>query len=414
VAGNIVTGRFARRDFESMALMETALDRKNLHTAVALFGAGDVDVKLAHAPNILLPTGDSKALALMAALVAFSRHHTGPLPGVVLEESGAYGFSDDPEEFKFATILPRAVLSRALDLPQNLLGALNEACKKGKSRDGLRHTLVALAGEQSCDSGTTYPGLPISEDVARAFLSIADGTGDGLEEAAAVCDVDPRLVEGLVLLSAARPCDDMLVDTQKLVANPGIETLFQWTGIPRVQGAALLGASKLDPDNSAFCSKALGLSSDIEPMVLKAMQTCCEVSCASYAEVYEGGFKALADCMGAMGTMFGVKDRRTAETCAIIMRLCQGDASPLKRCSNRLGVGLRVVPFLGAVSLLANAQPMDSNPGATDAWMEVRHGATATRRLAYVLRLDELKCYALVEAGRGLDRGCVSFSAYHV
>ena len=41
----------------------------------------------------------------------------------------------------------------------------------------------------------------------------------------------------------ATRADEHLVDTQKLVANTGISTLFQWTGIPRLQGAALLGAS---------------------------------------------------------------------------------------------------------------------------------------------------------------------------
>ena len=148
--------------------------------------------------------------------------------------------------------------------------------------------------------------------------------------------------------------------------------------LPRV----VLGAAKLDPANSAYISKGLGLSVDIDPAALRAMQACCEVSFASYPDSYAAGFKTLADCMGTLGTMFGVKDRRTAETCAIVVRLCQGDASPLKRCSNRLGIGMRTVPFLGAVALLANPQPLDGNPGATDEWMRSRHGATATRRLA--------------------------------
>ena len=67
------------------------------------------------------------------------------------------------------------------------------------------------------------------------------------------------------------------------------------------------------------------------------------------------GMNALTRVMGRLAITYNVKDRRAAEVSAIVVRLAQGDASPLKDFALRLGIGKRDVPFFAAVSLLFHA-----------------------------------------------------------
>ena len=107
--------------------------------------------------------------------------------------------------------------------------------------------------------------------------------------------------------------------------------------------------------------------------------------------------------MGPLALLYGVRDRR--EVATIIIRLCQGDASAIKENAQRLGIGLRDAPFFAALSLLGSPVPAIVEEGSDSDWIARRHAATATRRLAYCLRLDEKHCWLLIEAGRDLKRG---------
>lgn len=411
-------------------------------TACLLFGNSDKRIrdKLSRAPSLLLrnrnqllrPLSKKKTLARSsrqgascAALMAFIAHVVDPLPGVVAGEDGSYRLLDNTEATSVASIAPRDVLAYELDLPAPLLGALNESSVAATEDGGagLRLSLMGLLGQQVTHGGRVFPGIVgIAEDHARAILSIASGVIDGLEEAATRCDLDPRLVEGLAVLSASNACScssstsnsqqQQLCDMPKLLNNGGLSTLCQWCGIELHQGAAIVALIKLDADHAPAISEALGLPSLVAASYIEAMAICCQVAnFAASPSTYAVGFAKLVNCLGPLATRYSVKDRRAAETAAFVVRVCQGDASPLMHLHDRLGIGMRDLPLLASLVVLCSPLPVDTDVGCSPDWMSSRHASTAARNLASVLHLDCDIVETLVYAGRGLHIGLKRLAA---
>ena len=195
-----------------------------------------------------------------------------------------------------------------------------------------------------------------------------------------------------------------LVDYAALASAPGFARLCQWMALPHLQACSLVALAKRDATSLESVLRHLNLDAPWE--VPAAMAVCCAVSNARDKAGFARGVTALSGVMGRLALTYNVKDRRAAEVSALVMRLAQGDASPLSAFALRLGIGKRDVPFFAGVSLLAHAAPCDPEEGEAGAkWILHRHAHTATRRLTYVLGIDERLGWALIEAGRGLPRG---------
>ena len=253
--------------------------------------------------------------------------------------------------------------------------------------------------------GGSFPGIRnVKEETARAMLSIASGVADGIEDAAAICRFDARLAEGLVLVAAARARDTDLVGLARLRASPGFARLCQWLAIPVSGGAALVAIAKRDISALVPTLTDIGLA-DIDPEIFSAMINCTVVANPRAYDTFGTGTARLAKVMGKLATLYNVKDRQAGQVAAVIIRLAQGDASPLKNFALRLGIGRRDVPFLGAISMLGHSAPCDVEEGDCQEWLARRHAHTATRRFSYTMGLDEKTAWVLVQAGRGRPRG---------
>ena len=127
---------------------------------------------------------------------------------VEIDLEGRYQLSQGVEDAAAATgdaaIRPRAVLSAACGLPAEVLGLLNIV--HAGEREAVRRALLGLtcSGALHAPNGTKFPGVchlgAMREGPARALLSIAAGTADGLDDAAGACRLDPQLAEGLTLV----------------------------------------------------------------------------------------------------------------------------------------------------------------------------------------------------------------------
>lgn len=415
---------FAMRNECCFNVIDNELGFGCARIACLLFGnaAEAKALKFSRAPAILLPnpkiltSGARRRLeqrrACCAALLAFGSHSVSPLPDVVVGDDGKYRLVSAVDAGTVASVLPRDVLAYQLDLPAPLLGALNEASSCADD-DGLRQSLLSLLGHQKSARGIPFPGVVgLAEDHARAILSLALGDVDGLEDAAIQCDVEPRLVEGLTIVCASRASDSTKqCNMPKLLNNAGLMTLCHWSGIDVKQGAAIVALVKLDTAHATAISEALSLPVPIAPCYIEAMATCSQVAnFASSAKTYAMGFSRLTNCLGPIATVYAIKDRRAAETSALIIRLCQGDAGPLRALHNRLGIGKRDLPLLASLVVLCSPAPVNAEHGSVEDWMSSRHAASAARNLAKVLHLDEDIVMTLVLAGRGLRSGLRSLS----
>ncbi|GMH62295.1 hypothetical protein TrLO_g6528 [Triparma laevis f. longispina] len=408
---------FTARDHHAVAKLKSDYGWNGIEKGIKLFGASDdmlTTIKLG-AMELSHDPENYKDSASIAALIAFASRFDKRFDFVHRGEEGDDGRQNWQCHFPAkgevqlgdSTITPSQILANQCCIPQGYIEALMAIGPMGVKREDLRTAIVSMVGEQGLEGNKERyiqpTGLNIEEVYARGFLSIASGATGSVEDIAGACGFDIDLAEGLVRITGCRAVDSDMCNYKTLCTDPGFEAMTKWMGLDRDISAAIVALVKQDKDNLSETSKVLGLG--MSTNVLKALAVVSEVSTMNLSKDYVNGYGMIKACIAPLAKIYGVNHRKAAIVSAFVIRVAQGDLSPIMELAPTLGIGRTSIPFVAAISMLASPLPMVTEEGFESDWLQQRHSCTAARLLSKDLRCDESWLGFLLDAGRGLSRG---------
>lgn len=407
---------YTDRNHKSVEILKREMGWKGLEKGVKLFGVcDDMRTTLMLAAKELSNDEETyKDSASIAALTAFTSRYTKKFDFVYREEGddGRVKYSvhfPEPGEFQRGenTITPAQIIANQCCIPPGYVKGLMSITTKGVVREELKAALCSMVGEQGLEGSKDLyiqpTGLNVEEVYARGFLSVATGGTENVEDLANACGMDLDLAEGLVRLTGSKAADADLCNYKTLVGNGGFSALTKWMGLDLEISAGLVSLVKQDKSNLCEINKLLSLGMKEE--YLKALVVVSEVSTMNISPNYSKGFEYLKACIAPLAKIYGVKHRKSNVVSAFIIRVAQGDLSPIVELAPTLCIGRTSIPFVAGLAMLASPTPLVVEEGFDSDWLKNRHLCTAARLLSKDLICDETWLGYLLDAGRGLERG---------